>query len=381
MRSDTPAQPRADVLLVDDTPANLRLLAGMLKEHGYKARPVPSGALALKAARNQPPDLILLDVNMPEMNGYEVCAALKEEPQLADIPVIFISALNETVDKVRAFEVGGVDYITKPFQFAEVEARVATHLQLRSLQRQLQQRNRQLEDSCDRMRELERMREGLTHMVVHDIRNLLTILDVCVGGLSTELRVRDDTVGIYLERASVTCAELIEMVSSMLDVARLEEDRLPLHPKPVDLAAMAQSVVDRHKLIDDAIHLSIGPSEALPLVSCDVGIIERVLSNLLVNAIKFTSADGRVTVGLRRRVRDVQITVTDTGCGIPEAYHERIFEKFGQVGLRDEHRKYSTGLGLTFCKLAVEAHGGTIGIDSKPGAGSAFWFRLPLDGA
>jgi two-component system NtrC family sensor kinase len=126
--------PKGNILIVDDTPANLRLLSQMLAEHGYQVRPVPDGPLALAAARAEPPDLILLDVRMPEMNGYEVCEHLKGDAQTRDIPIIFISALDATQDKVRAFAVGGVDYVTKPFQAAEVLARVETHLALRELQ-------------------------------------------------------------------------------------------------------------------------------------------------------------------------------------------------------------------------------------------------------
>jgi sigma-B regulation protein RsbU (phosphoserine phosphatase) len=141
----------ANILVVDDTPANLQVLAGMLKERGYKVRPVPSGKLALLAARRDPPDLILLDINMPEMNGYEVCEHLKADERLADIPVIFISALTEPLDKVKAFSTGGVDYLTKPFQIEELNARVETHLNLRRLQIALEETNARLAKANGRM--------------------------------------------------------------------------------------------------------------------------------------------------------------------------------------------------------------------------------------
>ena len=121
---------QANILVVDDTPANLQVLTGMLKEQGYRVRPALSGKLALQGAQAEPPDLILLDINMPEMNGYQVCERLKSDEKLREAPVIFISALNETLDKVKAFSSGGVDYITKPFQFEEVHARIRTHLEL-----------------------------------------------------------------------------------------------------------------------------------------------------------------------------------------------------------------------------------------------------------
>jgi serine phosphatase RsbU (regulator of sigma subunit) len=142
----------ANILVVDDTPANLQVLAGMLKDRGYKVRPVPSGKLALQAARRDPPDLILLDINMPEMNGYEVCGHLKADDQLKGIPVIFISALTEQLDKVKAFAIGGVDYLTKPFQMEELHARVETHLKLRRLQLELEEYSRHLESARARLK-------------------------------------------------------------------------------------------------------------------------------------------------------------------------------------------------------------------------------------
>jgi sigma-B regulation protein RsbU (phosphoserine phosphatase) len=141
----------ASILAVDDTPANLQVLAGMLKDRGYKVRPVPGGKLALLAARRDPPDLILLDINMPEMNGYEVCEHLKSDDDLKGIPVIFISALTEPLDKVKAFATGGVDYITKPFQMEELHARVETHLKLRRLQVALEESNARLAKANTRM--------------------------------------------------------------------------------------------------------------------------------------------------------------------------------------------------------------------------------------
>ena len=144
MSHDQANASKGDILIVDDTPANLRLLSQMLAEQGYQVRPVPDGPLALAAVRAEPPDLILLDIRMPEMNGYEVCERMKADALTRDVPIIFISALDATRDKVRAFTVGGVDYVTKPFQVEEVLARVETHLALRALQRRLQDANRKM---------------------------------------------------------------------------------------------------------------------------------------------------------------------------------------------------------------------------------------------
>ncbi len=206
-REDVP-----NVIVVDDTPANLQLLTGMLKERGYKVRPVPSGKLALQAAKNDPPDLILLDIMMPEMDGYEVCERLKADEKLREIPIIFISALNETMDKTRAFGVGGVDYVTKPFQFGEVDARVSAHLDL-------QRQRRKLKENYEQLRKLEEQRDNLVHMIVHDLRNPLTgifsFLELAID-LGKETLTEDGLD--YLQTAKRSTTEVIDMVSAVLDV-------------------------------------------------------------------------------------------------------------------------------------------------------------------
>ena len=159
----------ASVLVVDDTIENLRLLSELLGEQGYEVRAVTNGRQALQAVEHDPPDLILLDINMPEMNGYEVCRRLKAQERSKDVPVIFLTALTDTADKVRAFDAGGVDYVTKPFQFEEVLARVKTHVALRRAQVELA-------DSYTRLRALEQLRDDLVHMVVHDMRSPLPAL-------------------------------------------------------------------------------------------------------------------------------------------------------------------------------------------------------------
>ncbi len=171
----------ANILVVDDTVENLSLLTRMLKDCGYVARPVPSGRLALQAAKSERPDLILLDITMPEMDGYEVCQHLKEDPQLGKIPVLFISALSQTSEKVKAFEVGGVDYITKPFQFEEVKARVETHLRLHRLQMDL-------EDQVDK--QIKEISESQMSMIF---------------GLAKLAEARDNDTGKHLERIQILC--------------------------------------------------------------------------------------------------------------------------------------------------------------------------------
>jgi two-component system, sensor histidine kinase and response regulator len=368
-REDVP-----NVIVVDDTPANLQLLTGMLKERGYKVRPVPSGKLALQATKNDPPDLILLDIMMPEMDGYEVCERLKADEKLREIPVIFISALNETMDKVRAFGVGGVDYVTKPFQFEEVAARVSTHLEL-------QRQRRKLKENYERLRRLEELRDNLVHMIVHDLRSPLTGIS---GFLDLALVLEKETLtedGLeYLQTAKRSTTAVIDMVSAVLDVSKMEAGEMKLHLAECDLVRMVVDLMSGMQSLKEGREMVLDAPPAPVTVVADGDLILRVIQNLLGNALKFTPSGGRIRLSIEPDEDRVCVRVQDNGPGIPPEYQVRIFEKFGQVEARANRQKYSTGLGLTFCKLAVEAHGGSIGVKSEVDKGSTFWFVLPKDG-
>jgi signal transduction histidine kinase len=325
---------------------------------------------------------------MPEMDGYEVCRVLKSDEKLSGIPVIFISALGDTLDKVKAFEAGGVDYVTKPFQFQEVRARIETHLRLRRLQDELKEQNLQLEQTCKQLRELEVLRDNLTHMIVHDLRSPLSGVKGYLELIRAEEAKLSEEHRDYVGRALSSTSVLLKMIQDLLDVSRLEARKMPLEIRETDLGAVAHraseslgALTRRHKVVLD---LPQDPVVAL----CDPQVIERVVANLLGNALKFAPSDGEIQVTVAREPREARVSVRDSeearvsvrdcGPGIPPEYHQRIFEKFGQVQMRDTDRGASAGLGLTFCKLAVEAHHGKIGVESNVGAGSTFWFTLPL---
>jgi len=371
MENATVPQPVPSIMVVDDTPANLHLLTEMLKARGYKVRPVASGKFALQTAKHDPPDLILLDILMPEMNGYEVCERLQADEQLSEIPVIFISALDETLDKVKAFKVGGVDYVTKPFQFEEVQARVATHLEFRRQKRLLQESNEQL-------RKLEKLRDSLVHMIVHDLRTPLTSI---YGFLQTLQLLEGENLSDqgreFVQTALASTEDLTEMVNSLLDVSKMEAGEMQLNLTQCELLTIAREALARVEPLKGGRQLLLSGAEEPVSVMADAEIIARVFQNLLGNALKFTPDDGQITITIEPGVDAVRVLVQDTGPGIPPQYRERIFEKFFQVENHAHKQKYSTGLGLTFCKLAIEAHGGQVGVDSEEGKGSTFWFILP----
>ena len=357
------------LLLVDDTPADLQLLVGMIRQSGFKARPVPSGKLALQAARQMSPDLILLDIHMPDVDGYQVCEQFKADEKLKDIPIIFLSGLSDPSDKVKAFSVGGVDYITKPFQFEEVEARIKAHLDLH-------RQKCELVDSYEKLRKLESLRDKLTHMVVHDMRSPLMALDGFLDLLKlTDSNRLSDNGKEYLRYCNQATTGLIEMVCSLLDVSKMEAGQLPLSLAPCALPVLIQEVIQRLESLRENRQIKlVTPSPDLT-VTADKTLLLRVLQNLFSNALKFTSENGVVTVTLSSTNTETRIAISDNGPGIPPQFHNKIFEKFGQV--EQKTNRIGTGLGLAFCRLAIEAHGGRIGVESEVGKGSCFWFVLP----
>jgi signal transduction histidine kinase len=359
---------------VDDTPENLTVLSGLLRAT-YRVRIADSGARALAVAAAAPPDLVLLDIVMPDLDGYEVCRRLQADPGLRDVPVIFVSGLSETLDKVRAFEVGGVDFVTKPFQAAEVRARVATHLGLRRMRQALERQNRELESSYARLRELEDLRAGLTHMIVHDLRQPLTGLIgylELVGEAETSPAARR-----LVDRAQRNAAALLEMINDLLDLARLEEGKYPLRRAPASPRALAAEAVAMVASLNPRCRLEVAAAGAPAEIACDPELIRRVLTNLVTNAVQFCRDGGLVRVSVEARDGGAAFLVSDEGPGIPAALQGRIFEKFGALTGSHQGRRPSTGLGLAFCRLAVEAHGGRIRVDSQEGRGSTFHFDLP----
>jgi len=363
-------QPNGSILIVDDTAENLRLLTSMLGDKGFEVRPVTSGRQALQAAERSAPDLVLLDITMPEMDGYEVCRRLKEHATLRDIPVIFLTALTETADKLKAFSVGGVDYISKPFQIDEVLARAKVHISLRRAQKELA-------DNYERLRELEKVRDHLVHLIVHDMRSPMAVV---MGNLELVQMYAGDSLPPDATRSLETAARglrnLCNMTNDLLDVNKMEEGKLTLKLESCDVLTLAREIADGISTLDRTRTITVDRDGPV-LASCDVGMVRRILQNLLSNAVKHTPDGSGVRVTAAQAGDKVRVSVIDTGPGVPVEAREKIFEKFGAVETRADQKYHSVGLGLAFCKLAVEAHGGRIGVADGEKGGSVFWFELP----
>lgn len=371
---------KANILVVDDTVENLQLITAMLQERRFESRPVLSGRLALQAVAADPPDLILLDINMPEMDGFEVCRRLKANEASRDIPVIFISALNETLDKVKAFQVGGVDYITKPFQFEEVVARVETHLALRRLQLDLVEKNRQLEQSLARQRELENTKERLVQMIVHDLKSPLASIMGNSHYLLEELPAESEAAEVMSDVADATTG-MHRMVLNILDVMQLRNRKLEARRAPLNLPRLAESTAKAFRAVTGHTRhtVEIESIPGMPRVSLDRDLIQRVLENLIDNSLKYAPGETPVIVKLGvTEDGETAIDISDHGPGVPEEMRREVFELYTRLD-RDRAReaRKSRGLGLAFCKMAVEAHGGRIWIDDNKPRGSVFRIRIP----
>lgn len=362
------------VMIVDDTPDILEPLQEVLALQGYEVFAFACGTKAIKVAETCSPHLILLDVCMPDMNGYEVCKRLKAIHSLRDVPVIFLSGLDE---KAEGFEVGGEDYISKPFRIKEVAAVVEHHLRIYFLQQSLGKRNEELEKANTALQELHIRRDMLVHMLVHDLRSPLQVISLNLQVVGNLLESENHKAQKQIHRAARATHTLIEMVSSVLDVNKMEMANFDLHLSEFDISGAIAEVLSA---MDSGVSVprivSQLPSSPVT-VKADREIIERVVWNLVSNAIQFSPSEETVLVVIENSEQLVRISVSNKGPGIPPEHLDKVFEKFWTGKTTKHERRYSTGLGLTFCKMVVEAHGGTIGVSSEVGVGSTFRFEIP----
>ncbi len=370
------------ILVADDVPANVELLFDQLHTLGYRTISAHDGPSALASCFEFRPELCILDVSMPagdlgiddRSTGFEVCRRIKRDPRSARIPVIFVTALNDTSDRVRAIEAGGDDFLTKPHNRLVLGARVRSLIKLKAA-------TDALEESFRKMRELEKVRDDLMKMIVHDLKSPLTtvlatlemVTDGDFGAISSEQRRA-------LGDAESKAEDLLALIEDLLEVARLEETTITLQVAPTAPAALLSEIVHEWRLRfqQEGITVRVDVADDVPVFEADPTLLRRVFANLIQNAVTHTARAVELQLLARAEGQGVLFTVADNGPGIPKEYQELIFRKFEQVRTPNAPRVRSSGLGLAFCKLAVEAHGGRIWVQSEEGKGSAFHFWLPL---
>lgn len=373
--------PPADILLVDDNPANLELLAKVLRGQQHRVRMVNSGGLALEAMRRLPPELVLLDVTMPGLDGYATCLAIAADERIRQVPVIFISALDDPLDKVRAFRVGGRDFVTKPFSSEEVLARVEHHVTLSRLQNDLARQNQALLDANLKLKEIQILKANFTAMLVHDLRSPLT----SVGMVLERLKEGVTLERAVLDRAGVSFERMRGLLDEMLELHRSEHGQMPVAAGPIEPASWLAGIAEEFALRAAGLGLlfQCNLAPGLPTLRGDRGKLDRVLHNLLANACKFTPRGGAVRLeagleygsGVEAGLTFLRIRILDTGRGIPAEELPFIFDPFRQVERRDA--RHGFGLGLAIVQRLVAAHRGEIRAQSQVGFGTSFTVLLP----
>ena len=360
------------VLVADDAEANVELLTDQLEGLGFRVVVARDAESAIAASLEHRPDIAILDISMPAGDlgvadrdaGFEVCRRIKRDPRTARIPVVFVTALSETSDRVKAIEAGGDDFLNKPYHRPVLNARVQSLLKLKGA-------TDALEETLKRLRELQKVRDDLMRMIVHDLKAPLTSI------LATLEMMRDGDFGDFTEPqarglsdAEGKAEDLLGLIEDLLEVSRIEERTLALQTEQIAPAALLSEIVYDWQLRfhQESATATVDVADDAPVFVADKALIKRVLSNLVQNAVNHSP--GPVTI---------QLTVGDTGPGIPADYQEIIFRKFEQVHAQHAPRVRSSGLGLTFCRLATESHGGRIWVTSTEGEGSTFYVQLPLE--
>lgn len=355
------------ILIVDDIPDNLRVLSNLLKENGYRTRPVPNGKLALQVAEKEVPDLILLDIMMPDMDGFEVSDQLKKNKNLKDIPIIFISALNEPKDIVRALSSGGVDYITKPFNSKEVNARVATHLKIRWQTKELQRLNAE--------------KDRFISILAHDLRNPLAgyvaLTDLMIDN---SMNIPFDQKQQMLKELNNSSHNILGLLNNLLEWSQISRGNARFNLQHLDLKNEINTCLitsfDLAKKKNLTLLIDV-PIEQQ--VFADSHMLQATVRNLVSNAIKFTPANGTITISsIVKDENFITVSVKDNGIGIPKEIQHLLFQLDAHIGRSGTDGELSSGLGLLLCKEFIEAHDGKIWVESEIGKGSTFSFTIPL---
>jgi signal transduction histidine kinase len=358
---------------VDDDAISLEVLSALVRRAGYEVETARDGLEALPRIEAGRPEVVLLDVDMQGLDGFETCRRLKADPRTAEIPVIFLSGLTEVSEKVRAFEVGGADYVNKPFQPAEILARVAHQIQITRLQAEMRAAN-------ERLIELDRLKAAFAAMLVHDLRSPLTVVHHTLGFVKTRGLQDDPELASLVQYSAEALQKTLSLITEVLDIYRSDQTNVT---RPLTVGDIGE-VLDRCAVGArvEATHREIGFDAQIdrPLLAAyDPERLERAVTNLLGNALKFTHPGGRVALAARvvsgDRAPHAHIEVQDTGDGIAEADLARIFDLYQQAETRQ--RLAGVGLGLAIVKRIVDAHHGAVTVRSQVGVGTTFVIDLP----
>lgn len=355
------------ILIVDDTAEHIDFLAELLCED-YKLLAARNGEKAIQIANSpKPPDLILLDIVMPGLDGYQVCKKLKENDASKDIPIIFLTAKDDDSEEEKGLELGAVDYITKPFNPFIIRSRIKTQISLKLVQNALTQKNKELE-------ELNSTKDKIFSIIAHDLKSpILSFLSVSntltnkMDGLSRE------KIQTMAKEANQAGNHLYKLLENLLNWARIQMNRYEFKPKPIPLDFIIQDTFNVLQLaaINKGINLKSKVEKSTTIVA-DVDMLSTIMLNLVSNAIKFTNRDDTITIRYQLTDQAHKISISDTGVGMDETQLNKLFSLGISSTCLGTEKEKGTGLGLILCKEMVEKHNGKIDVESKLGVGTTF---------
>jgi two-component system sensor histidine kinase/response regulator len=378
-------EPPATVLVVDDNLQNREVAEGHLVGAGYSVLQAESGAQGLTLLEAQRPDLVLLDVLMPGMDGFETCRRIRALPEIGETPVLFLTALGDLETHKAALDSGADDFLTKPLNRTELLIRVRSLLRIKQMSDQLRGNYEVIRTQRNALLAAQREKEELTTLIVHDLKNpLSSILSNVQYVLSRGATLGDERDA--LEDVVRASQSMVRLVMNLLDVSRSEDGALLPQVTDFDLPVLIGEVCSEmgRRIEDKDQRLTLAVASGVGTLRGDRDLVRRLLENLIDNAYKYGPRRATISIDLTPATMDggaepaVEIRVRDEGEGIPTAYRQLIFEKYGRFERSGTHdARTSHGLGLVFCRRAVDVHGGTIWIDDGPGRGGCFCVRLP----
>lgn len=367
------------ILIVDDNEINRNVLDGLILGLGHIPISAGNGKDAMAIIENQSTDLVLLDILMPGMNGYEVLSLIKNNNNLRHIPVIMISAVDEIESVVLCVEKGADDYLVKPFNPTLLKARICACLEKKILRDTEKYLHEKLERNYHELKKLEQARDAMVHMIVHDLRNNVTtirgytqLLQSAIDkGCFDEKRIYKDIECIY-----ESAEEMSTLIEGILDVSKIEAGEMPVSYGEINLLDFAKNMCERYMPLAGGknITISIDHESDSATVCADKELLSRIVQNLFVNALRY--ARTKIAVSVKCHNEKAIFCIADDGAGIPKEYSEKIFEKYFQMETVTGKRRYGMGIGLAFCKIAVEAQGGSVWVESEEGKGAAFKIEL-----
>lgn len=360
----------SSVLVVDDELTNFEVIDLLLSGEGYDLSYAASGGETLKILEVKKPDVILLDLLMPEFDGMEVCRQIKASPSWRHIPIIMVTSLNSKEDLARCIEAGADDFIGKPVSFLELRSRIRSMLRIKKQYDDLQLALNSLKAALQ-------LREDMSHMLVHDMRNPLTnILASSQLMLLTDLK---ENQRHHLDKIHTSGQQLLSLTDDLLMLAKVEAGKLTLNRVDVDISYLAQRVLSDFQDIAQQKNIQLVSDLPEPgtWILLDVNLFRRVFDNLLSNALKFSQPGSQILVRVDYPVgqeNQARIRISDQGAGISEELHQRIFQKYEVGDIASDVSQI--GLGLAFCKMVIEAHGGQIFVESNHPQGSVFTVEI-----